>query len=189
MRSARRPGARRGGAVSTVTVRARSAHATVGRVHIGGRWWRCALGRGGFGAMKREGDGTTPIGVWPLRKVYYRADRVRRPRTFLPVQALAPCDGWCDAPDDRNYNRIVSHPYPASAERMWRADDLYDLVLVIGHNDRPRRRGRGSAIFLHIARETYSPTEGCVALAADDVRAILGVCGRRTRLRIQAPGC
>jgi len=132
--------------------------------------------------MKREGDGATPIGTFELRKAYFRADRLRAPRTGIKLEATAPADGWCDAICDRNYNRPVRHPYPASAEAMWRADGLYDLVVVIGYNDRPRIKGRGSAIFIHVAREGFQPTEGCIALRQKDLRKLLAYAGPRTRI-------
>jgi L,D-peptidoglycan transpeptidase YkuD (ErfK/YbiS/YcfS/YnhG family) len=135
-----------------------------GTVRLGGLVWPCALGRAGRRARKREGDGATPIGCWQVAAVLYRRDRMRRPRTGLPVRPIRRDDGWCDAPADRNYNRAVRHPYPASAERLWRADQLYDVVVVLRHNWRPRVRGRGSAVFVHLARSGYAPTEGCIAL-------------------------
>jgi L,D-peptidoglycan transpeptidase YkuD (ErfK/YbiS/YcfS/YnhG family) len=104
------------------------------------------------------------MGCWRIGAVRHRPDRVRRPRTALPVRALSPDDGWCDAPADRNYNRGVRHPYPASAERLWRRDGLYDLLAILACNERPRVRGRGSAIFLHAASAGYDPTAGCIAL-------------------------
>jgi len=134
---------------------------------------RCAIGRGGVGVKLREGDGITPLGIYPLRKILYRADHGPAPRTGLPVEALNPDDGWCDAPGDPLYNRPVKHPYAASAEKMWRDDLLYDVVGVIGFNDDPVTDGAGSAIFLHVAREDYAPTEGCVALALSDLRKAL----------------
>ena len=144
-----------------------------GRAVWRGREVRCAIGRGGIAARKTEGDGTTPGGRFPLRRVLYRADRTDRPRTGLPCQEIAPRDGWCDAPGDPLYNRPVSHPYPASAERLWRADTCYDLLAVIGFNDDPVIDGAGSAIFMHVARADYSPTEGCVALSLEDLRTVL----------------
>lgn len=140
-----------------------SRAATRGWVSCGGMRWPCAIGRSGQRAIKREGDGATPIGRWPVRQALYRADRMRRPRTSLPLRRIRPGDGWCDAPHDRNYNRPVRLPYPTSAEEMWRRDALYDLVIVIGYNDRPRRRGAGSAIFVHLARAEMTPTAGCLA--------------------------
>lgn len=146
-----------------------------GIMHIGGRKVRCALGRGGViaQALKAEGDGASPIGVWPMRRVLYRPDRGPAPITALPVQPLEPDDGWCDDPADPNYNRPIKHPYPASAERLWLEDGVYDLVVVLGHNDDPVVAGKGSAIFLHLARPDYAPTEGCVALARADLEALL----------------
>jgi L,D-peptidoglycan transpeptidase YkuD (ErfK/YbiS/YcfS/YnhG family) len=134
----------------------------------------CAIGRGGRRPKRQEGDGITPLGRWPVREVLYRADRIARPRTGLPIQAIRPDDGWCDAPMDRNYNRPVRLPYPAGHERMWREDGLYDLVIVLGYNDRPRSLGRGSAIFMHLARADYAPTAGCIALSRADMLKLLG---------------
>ena len=147
----------------------------LGRMSWPGHDARAALGRGGFvpASDKREGDGAGPIGAWPIRRVLYRPDRGPEPRTALPVEAIRRQDGWCDAPDDPAYNRPVTLPYPASAERMWRDDGLYDLVVVLGHNDDPVVPGAGSAIFLHLARPDYGPTEGCVALARADMEAFL----------------
>ena len=159
-----------------VRVLALSDHATRGFVALGALQFACALGRGGSSARKREGDGATPKGQCRIGTVYYRADRVRRPRTAMPARALRPSDGWCDAPADRNYNRFVRHPYPASAERLWRRDALYDLVCVLSYNERPRVRGRGSAIFMHVARAGYAPTEGCIALRRPHLlRVIAGI--------------
>ena len=137
--------------------------------------WRCALGRGGVAARgaKREGDGATPAGLWPLRRLLYRPDRLSAPKTRLPVSALNPTDGWCDAPGDAAYNQPVTLPHPASAEHLWREDGVYDLIVILGYNDAPVVAGRGSAIFLHIARPDYSPTEGCVALAEADLLTFL----------------
>jgi len=108
-----------------------------------------------------------------VREIFYRADRMAAPRTSLPLRRIAPDDGWCDAPDDPDYNRLVKLPHPASAEHMWREDHLYDLVAVLGYNDDPVVAGKGSAIFLHLARPDYSPTQGCVALATGDLLAAI----------------
>jgi L,D-peptidoglycan transpeptidase YkuD (ErfK/YbiS/YcfS/YnhG family) len=158
-----------------VRVLAFSASASRGFVTLGALRFACALGRGGCRAAKREGDGATPMGRWRIGAIHYRPDRLRRPRTALPVRAMGPMDGWCDAPADRNYNRFVRHPYPASAERLWRADALYDVVAMLSHNARPRVRGRGSAIFMHVARAGYAPTEGCIALACEDLLILVGL--------------
>lgn len=144
----------------------------------GWAWWngrrlRCALGRGGTSTAKREGDGATPLGAFLLRRVLYRPDREPAPPTRLPVEALDPDAGWCDAPGDPAYNLPVRLPYPASAERLWREDGVYDLIVPLGYNDGPITPGAGSAIFLHLARPDFSPTEGCVALARGDLLTLL----------------
>jgi L,D-peptidoglycan transpeptidase YkuD (ErfK/YbiS/YcfS/YnhG family) len=132
-----------------------------------------AFGRSGVRALKREGDGATPLGRFPIRLVLYRADRVARPRVPLPLRAIRGDDGWCEDPSDRNYNRLVKLSRRSIADRLTRADHLYDVILVLGHNDRPRMRGRGSAIFVHLAREGLTPTQGCIALSRRDLTALL----------------
>lgn len=146
----------------------------------GGAWldWgagkrRAAIGPGGIALKGGEGDGITPRGTYPIREIFYRADRIAKPDTALPLRAIEKDDGWCDAPADPNYNRLVKLPYPASAENMWRDDHLYDLVAVLGYNDDPVVPGKGSAIFLHLAKPDYAPTHGCVALNHDDALAAL----------------
>jgi L,D-peptidoglycan transpeptidase YkuD (ErfK/YbiS/YcfS/YnhG family) len=160
-------------------IRAVGRRSTSGFIDMGGWRLACALGRTGAKVLKREGDGATPVGVWRLIGVLFRPDRGPRPVTGLPVRPLRPDDGWCDAAGDRRYNRLVRHPYPASAERLWRQDQLYDIVVVLDHNRRPRLRGRGSAIFIHVARDGFGPTEGCVALRAGDLRRLLARIGPR----------
>ena len=142
-----------------------SLAASKGVLQLGLLRYPCVLGRGGCRVRKREGDGTTPIGRWLMRKVLYRADREGRPRTLLPSVPIRSDAGWCDALFDRNYNRPIRHSYPASAEHLWRQDGLYDVLVVLGYNDRPRVRGLGSAIFLHVAGSAGTPTEGCIAIA------------------------
>ena len=160
------------------------AAATRGLVRLGAMTWGCALGRSGRRMRKREGDGATPIGCWQLLEVRYRADRVRRPATRLPVRVIGRSDGWCDAPGDRNYNRPVRLPYGASAESLWRNDHLYDVVMVLSHNRVPRRRGGGSAIFMHVAKPGYAPTEGCIALARADLLKLLRLLGWGDAIRV-----
>jgi L,D-peptidoglycan transpeptidase YkuD (ErfK/YbiS/YcfS/YnhG family) len=136
---------------------------------------RCALGRSGVTAAesKREGDGATPLGAWPLRCVYWRPDRLARPASGLPVEPLIEEAGWCDDPADPLYNRPVVLPFAGSHEKLWREDPLYDVIVELGYNDDPIVPGKGSAIFLHVARPDYAPTEGCVACALEDLLALL----------------
>ncbi len=163
-------------------VRRLSARATAGWLVFGGLRMRCALGRGGIRAGKREGDGATPFGRFRVHEVLYNPRRVQRPVTGVPVRPIARADGWCDAPGDRNYNRFVRHPYRASAERLWRDDGLYDLVVVLDYNIRPRVQGRGSAVFMHVARPGFQATEGCIAVERDHLRRILSRVTRTTPL-------
>ena len=156
-----------------------------GEAHWGERRFRCALGKGGVRSDKREGDGATPTGAWPMRRLLYRADRVGTPATMLPAAPIAPLEGWCDDPADPAYNRPVPLPYPARHERLWREDGIYDLLIVLGHNDDPVVPGLGSAIFLHIARPDWGPTEGCVALARADLETLLAQVRRGDRVVVE----
>ena len=165
----------------------RSAGSHRGILKAGNLTFPCALGRTGWRASKREGDGATPMGRWCLERVLYRPDRLQHPRTGLPMRALGPADGWCDAIGDRNYNRPVRHPYPASAEQLWRQDGLYDVVVVLACNTRPRVRGRGSAIFMHVATPAYTPTQGCIALARPHLLRLIERIGRRARVVVGPP--
>lgn len=133
----------------------------------------CTLGRGGVRADKREGDGATPSGSFPFRRVLWRPDRLAKPATRLPAAALSPADGWCDWPEDPAYNHQVALPHPARHERLWRKDGLYDVIVIIGHNDSPVMPHAGSAVFVHVAREDGGPTDGCVGLARADLLDLL----------------
>ena len=135
----------------------------------------CALGKNGLILAEegREGDGKTPMGSFSMRRVFYRPDREETPMTKLPVTPLSPSLGWCDDPSSTHYNRLVQLPFSGSYEKLWRDDHLYDLVIVIGHNDAPVVPGLGSAIFIHVAQEDFKPTLGCVALKAEALRHML----------------
>ena len=144
-----------------------------GRLEFGGRVFRAALGKAGVSTHKQEGDQATPAGLLSLRRILYRADRVPTPRARLPREPIAENDGWCDDPWDPAYNTLVRLPHAARHERLWRDDHVYDVVAVLGWNDDPVVRHSGSAIFLHVARRDLIPTEGCVALAVEDVMMLL----------------
>ena len=152
-----------------------------------GRRLRCALGRSGVVAAndKREGDGATPAGLWAFRRALYRPDRLKAPDTALKLAPITPQDGWCDAASDPLYNRPVTLPFAASHEALWRDDALYDLIVVLGHNDDPPVAGRGSAIFLHVAAKDYAPTEGCVALSRDDLLTVVTDCAADEAINIR----
>ena len=155
------------------TVRPDGPGAIRGFVVAGPLRWLCALGRGGVRRHKREGDGATPEGTWPIRKILYRRDKLQLPGLAWPAAAIGPDDGWCDDPTSPLYNTAVTHPHSASAERLWRDDDLYDIIAVLGYNDRPLVPGLGSAIFLHVAHPGYAATQGCIALKKQDLISLL----------------
>jgi len=138
-----------------------------------GRRLRCAIGRSGINVIKREGDGVSPAGCHELLRILYRPDRIAPVKSVLPVQALTPQDGWCDDPADPLYNQPVQLPYPGRHEKLWREDGVYDVIVVLGQNHNPPVPHKGSAIFLHIAKPEFTPTEGCAALTQTDLLAVL----------------
>ncbi len=144
-----------------------------GRFILAGQIYRCTLGKGGVREHKQEGDGATPAGLLPLRRVLYRADRLAAPDCAFPVEPIAPDDAWCENLHDKNYNRLITAPPGTPGDRLWRDDHVYDIVVVLGWNDTPVRDGHGSAIFLHLTRPDHSPTDGCIGLDLPDLRHVL----------------
>jgi L,D-peptidoglycan transpeptidase YkuD (ErfK/YbiS/YcfS/YnhG family) len=170
--------------LKTLLVRARAGDRRRGWLIAGMLAIPIALGRSGIRADKREGDGGTPRGTFRLRRLWWRADRSPRPLTLLPVRPIRASDAWCEDPDDRRYNRPIRLPDKHPGDRLWRADRLYDFVIELDHNTRPRIAGRGSAVFVHVARPGLAPTAGCVALKSDALRRVLARTGPRTRIVI-----
>lgn len=159
------------------------------QARFGAKTWRAAVGRSGIATKRIEGDGISPAGCWPIRRVLYRADKLAAaPVSVFPTVVLTPQDGWCDAPDHPAYNRPVTLPFAASHEEMWRQDDLYDIVVVLGQNDDPVVPGAGSAVFLHVASPGYGPTAGCAALARADLLEFLSLAAPATRLCFRVEG-
>jgi L,D-peptidoglycan transpeptidase YkuD (ErfK/YbiS/YcfS/YnhG family) len=167
-----------------VTVRAAAGDRTRGFMTAGAQSIPVALGRGGIRANKREGDGGTPKGVFRPVRLWWRADRHPRPRTFLPVRAIGPDDAWCEDPADRHYNQPVQLASKQGGDRLRRDDHLYDYMVEIDHNTTPRIAGRGSAVFLHLARENFSPTAGCVSMTRAAMLRLLARLGPQTRIVI-----
>lgn len=168
--------------ITRLHVRAINMRSTKGLLIAGGLRFPCSLGRSGRKFTKREGDGATPMGAWTLRRLFYRADRMQPPRSGLKSRLIRDFDGWCETVGDRNYNRLVRIPYTTSHEYMKRADDLYDIVVELSHNERPRVQGHGSAVFFHLRRPDGGPTAGCIALSLRDMKTVLQHCGSRTRI-------
>ena len=171
-------------ALKALHVRARPGPKTRGVLIAGQLVLPVALGRSGITANKREGDGASPRGRFRLRRLWWRADRVPRPHTLLPLRAIRRDDSWSEDPSDRRYNRPVRRKAGEPGDRLWRDDHLYDLIIELDHNSRPRVAGRGSAVFVHVARPGFAPTAGCVALESNALKRLLPRLGPHTQIVI-----
>lgn len=171
--------------LSRISVRRRPGNPRQGWLSAGPVALPVALGRGGVKANKREGDGATPRGTFRLKRLWWRSERRRRPATLLPARRIGPDDGWCEDPADRHYNRPVKVPPGSQADRLARPDHLYDFIIEIDHNTRPRVAGRGSAVFIHVARPQFAPTAGCIGLDINALRRLLARLGPRTRIMVE----
>jgi len=171
--------------LSAIYVRTAPGSRTRGWLRAGPLAWPVALGRGGILANKREGDGGTPRGRFRPVRLWWRADRHPRPASRLPVRRITPADAWCEDPADRRYNWPIQVPTGKAGDRLRREDHLYDFILEIGHNTRPRVAGRGSAVFIHLARPGLAPTEGCVAMPRERLRQLLKKIGPGTEIDIR----
>ncbi|WP_199553810.1 L,D-transpeptidase family protein [Sandaracinobacteroides hominis] len=158
-------------------------------LHAFGNSYRAAIGRGGAvpASAKREGDGATPIGTWRLQGALFRPDRISAPETSLPWRWLRPADGWSDDIHDPGYNRPITHPHAFSAERLWREDNAYDIILLLDHNSHPPVPGAGSAIFWHLAQPDWRPTEGCIAIDREAMLEILPRLEAGQQLAVETP--
>src|SRR6202045_717759 len=167
-----------------VRIRAAAGDRSRGWLTAGGQTIKVALGRGGITANKREGDGGTPKGTFRPRRVWWRADRHPRPRTFLAVRAIGPADAWCEDPSSRHYNQPVRGDSTGGGDRLKRDDHLYDFIVEIDHNSSPRIKGRRIAVFLHLARENFGPTAGCVSMTKSAMLRLLARIGPDTKIVI-----
>ncbi|AMN38683.1 L,D-transpeptidase family protein [Rhodoplanes sp. Z2-YC6860] len=170
--------------IATFFVRRKPGFSTRGWLIAGPLALPVALGRGGIRANKREGDGGTPRGTFRLKRLWWRADRVARPLTHLPIRPITGVDGWCEDPADRRYNQPIRLAKGHPGDRLKREDGLYDFIIEIDHNTRPRIAGRGSAVFVHVARPGFAPTAGCVALKTGALKRLLAQVGPKTRIVI-----
>jgi L,D-peptidoglycan transpeptidase YkuD (ErfK/YbiS/YcfS/YnhG family) len=169
-----------------IHVRRRPSRPSQGWLTAGNRVFRVALGRSGPKAAKREGDGATPVGRFRPVRLWWRSDRLTRPRVFLPVRRIGPSDAWCEDPQDRRYNRAFRKSANEPGDRLRRTDGLYDLIVEIDHNARPRVAGWGSAVFIHVAREGLTPTAGCIALTKKDLLRLLSRLSANTRIVVHS---
>jgi L,D-peptidoglycan transpeptidase YkuD (ErfK/YbiS/YcfS/YnhG family) len=170
--------------LSVVQIRAAAGKRTRGWMMIDGFIIPVALGRGGILANKREGDGGTPRGTFRPLRLWWRSDRHTRPRSVLPLRRIGPKDAWCEDPTDRHYNQPVRLVHDQAGDRLSRADHLYDFIIEIDHNTRPRIAGRGSAVFLHLARANFAPTAGCIGMTKAAMLRLLSRIGPNTRIKI-----
>jgi L,D-peptidoglycan transpeptidase YkuD (ErfK/YbiS/YcfS/YnhG family) len=171
--------------LSRITVHRKPGDSSRGWLTAGSLALPVALGRGAIKANKREGDGATPRGVFRLRRLWWRADRHARPATLLPTRRIRADDGWCEDPADRHYNQPIKVPAGSDADRLARADHLYDFIIELDHNTRPRIAGHGSAVFIHAARPGFAPTAGCVGLELQTLRRLLARLGPRTKIVVE----
>lgn len=156
-----------------------------GKAVFKGKEYKCAIGKNGTTENKIEGDGKTPIGRFEIRKVLFRKDKIIKPQTNLPIEEIQDNDAWCDDANDENYNQQIKLPYNVSHEKLWRDDDIYDIVAVLGCNDNPPIPGKGSAIFIHIAKQDFPPTAGCIAFHREDLLEILKSCDKNTSVCVK----
>ena len=172
------------GPLPTIRVRAAAGNPRRGWLTAAALTIPVALGRGGIKADKREGDGGTPRGTFQPRQLWWRADRHPRPKTHLPIRAIRPEDGWCEDPSSRHYNQAIRLEGDQGGDRLTRDDHLYDFIIEIDHNTSPRVAGRGSAVFLHLARADFSPTAGCVSMTRSAMLRLLERLGPQTQIMI-----
>lgn len=144
-----------------------------GTLIFNGQRYQCTLGEKGLTGDKQEGDLKTPVGSFPLKECWYRADKMEAPETALPLRVIEKDDGWCDDVKSESYNQPVKLPFEPSHEELWRDDDKYDIIVTLGYNDNPFKPGKGSAIFFHVAAPDWSPTQGCVGLTKQDLLTVL----------------
>jgi len=144
--------------------------------------FQCSIGKSGFSKNKKEGDGCTPVGTFYIENIYYRADKIRTLETNINKVQINKIDGWCDDPTQEEYNQLIHFPYNFSAEKLYRDDSLYNIVCVLNYNTNPVKPGLGSAIFMHVAKDGYKPTEGCIALKQEDLIFLLSLINKKTKI-------
>ena len=145
--------------------------------------FKCSIGKKGLNLKKREGDHCTPIGVFKIGKVYYRPDRVRKPITVLKTETIKKNTGWCDDPYSKNYNKEIILNKKNRGEKLFRKNNIYDILIVIEYNTKKIRPFKGSAIFIHLTKN-YSPTKGCIALKKNDLLILLKIIDKKSKIKI-----
>ena len=141
---------------------------------------KCAVGKRGIGLKKKEGDLITPIGEFRVKYILYRKDRVKKIQSKLKMVIIKKNMGWCDDPASKNYNRMVNLPSSTSYERLFRKENIYDIILVLDYNMNPIKKNKGSAIFIHVAKRNYKKTKGCIAISKKSLKKITKLINHKT---------
>ena len=147
--------------------------------------FKCALGKAGIRKKKKEGDNITPKGIYKIIKIYYRDDRIKKISSKFKLIKITKNMGWCDDPKSENYNKLIKLPSKFGYEKLYRKDNLYDLILVLNYNINPTIKNKGSAIFIHIAKKNYKSTAGCIALKKDDLLKLIKIIDTNTKIFIK----
>ena len=146
--------------------------------------FRCALGKAGMGEKKREGDNVTPTGTFKIVKIYYRSDRIKKISSKFRAIEITKNMGWCDDPNSKNYNQLVNLPSKYGHEKLFKKNNIYDIIVVLNYNMKPVVKNKGSAIFIHVAKKNYQPTQGCIALKKNDLLKILSKINKNIKIKI-----
>ena len=146
--------------------------------------FKCALGKAGIGEKKREGDNVTPTGTFKIVKIYYRSDRVKKISSKLRLIEITKNMGWCDDPNSKNYNKLINLPSKYSHERLFKKDNIYDIIVILNYNMKPIIKNKGSAIFIHVAKKNYQSTQGCIALKKNDLLKLLSKISKNIKIKI-----
>ncbi len=145
---------------------------------------KCAVGKRGINNKKKEGDLKTPIGSFKIKDIFYRKDRVNNLKTKIKKKIIKKNMGWCDDPKSPRYNKLIRYPYKYTSEKLFRSDNIYDIILVLDFNMRPIQKNKGSAIFIHIAKKKFKPTKGCIAVRKVDMKKIVASINYNTKVKI-----
>ena len=145
---------------------------------------KCAIGKRGINIKRREGDLITPKGTFKIKKILFRKDKLKKLKTKFKKIAINKKMGWCDDPDSKKYNKLVKLPFKYSCEKLYRKDNMYDIILVLNFNMSPIRKNKGSAIFIHVAKTKFTPTKGCIAVKKRDLKNIVSKISKLSKIRI-----
>ena len=145
---------------------------------------KCVIGKRGISSFKKEGDLTTPRGKFKIKGFFYRKDRIKRIKTKLKKIPITKNMGWCDDPKSKQYNKLVKLPFYHSREKLYRKDNIYDLILILNYNMDPVKKNKGSAIFIHVAKKKMTPTKGCLAIKKIDLLKLLKLIEKKTLVKI-----